>query len=219
MKIKSIFIYNILYISYLNATEGCNILSYTHDNKPKVFKIREDIPKYRKINITKKLSSFTLKYENQEIKIERAIEKSNHTCPPFCIQPMNIKGVKTVGELEVLDFIKGLKGKEARLFIDIRENREYKKHTIPRAINIPSHMLKNGSKYKKEVLTILGGKKNNNRWVFKFVPYLLIFGQGSDDSRTSNVIKTLMELSYPKEKIYYYRAGVNGWKNLGLTLY
>lgn len=221
---RNIYIFIILLNTYLNSTDGCNISSSIFNDKPKKFKIREDIAidiisKDIETKITEKLTSINVGDKNKNIEIKRVVKNIKHICPPFCIQPINIDGVKTVGELEVLDFIKGLNGKEPRLFIDIRKNREYKKSAIPGSINIPFNMLKSESKYQTEVLTTLGGKKIKNRWMFEFVPYLLIFGQGSDDSQTVNAIKILIELSYPKEKIYYYRAGFDGWKKLGLTIY
>ncbi len=215
--------YLLLFISYINAnSKGCIISPSLFENNPKhLFKIREEKKEiYIDLNITKRLQSIRLSYENYKINIKRSIKSINDkNAYKFYIQPMHIDGIKTVGELEVLNFIKGLKGKEPRLFVDIRKSKEFKFQTIPGAINIPFFMLEDGSKYQNEVLTLLGGKKENNRWIFDFVPYLTIFGRGSDDYRASNAIKTLIKLSYPKDKIYYYRGGVKGWKSLGLTLY
>lgn len=216
-------IYLLLLVSYINAdNKGCSISPSIFENNPKtVFKIREEKKKiYIDLNITKRLQSIRISYENQKINITRSIKSINDkNAYIFYIQPMHIDGIKTVGELEVLNFIKGLKGKEPRLFIDIRKSKEFKFQTIPGAINIPFFMLEDGSKYQNEVLTLLGGKKEKKRWRFDFVPNLIIFGRGSDDYRTLNAIKTLIKISYPKDKISYYRAGIKGWKGLGLTLY
>ncbi|RUM71168.1 MAG: hypothetical protein DSZ07_01095 [Sulfurovum sp.] len=225
-----ILIYPLFVSSYLNANQGCNISSFIEKSREReesnpTFKIREEkIKKERKnknieLKITKKLTSIKIIYENQTIQIKRTPKNDEHTCPPFCIQPMNIRGVKTVGELEVLDFIKELKGKEAKLLIDIRENKEFKQYTIPGAINIPYSMLKINSKYQKQILILLGGEKIGKKWLFKFVPTLLIFGTSDEDEKTYNAINTLLKLSYPNKKIYYYRAGIEGWNRLGLTLY
>ena len=228
-KYKHILLYSLLLTSYLNANQGCNISSFIEksiqiEESNPTFKIREEkIKKETKkkieLKITKTLSSIKIVYENQILRIKRTPKNQEHTCPPFCIQPMNIKGVSTVGELEVLDFIKELKGKEAKLLIDIRENKEFKQYTIPGAINIPYSMLKINSKYQKQILILLGGEKIGKKWLFKFVPTLLIFGTSDEDEKTYNAINTLLKLSYPNKKIYYYRAGIEGWNRLGLTLY
>ncbi len=228
-KYTHILLYPLLLTSYLNANQGCDISSIIEETAPKekttpTFKIREEKVKREtkkkiELKITETLSSISIIYENQILRIKRTPKNQEHTCPPFCIQPMNIKGVSTVGELEVLDFIKELKGKEAKLLIDIRNSKEFKQHTIPGAINIPYSMLKQNSKYQDQVLTLLGGKKLEGKWIFKFVPSLLIFGASNENDRASKAIKTLLKLSYPKKKIYYYRAGVEGWNHLQLTLY
>ena len=132
---------------------------------------------------------------------------------------MNIEGVKTVGELEILNFIQELKKEEAKLLIDIRTSKEYKEHTIPSAINIPHTMLKSKSKYQKKVLTLLGGEKDGEKWNFRHIPILLIFGTNEESPEASHVIRTLLKFSYPSEKILFYRAGIDSWKRLGLTVY
>jgi hypothetical protein len=230
-KYTYIILYPLLLTSYLNANQGCNILSIIEETAPieertSTFKIREEKVKIKKetkkkieLKITEILTSITIVHENQKLRIKRTPRNQEHTCPPFCIQPMNIKGVTTVGELEVLNFIKELKGKEAKLLIDIRNSKQFKQHTIPGAINIPYHMLKTHSKYQDQVLTLLGGKKQEGKWIFKSVPSLLIFGASDENDTASKAINTLLKLSYPNKKIYYYRAGVEGWNHLRLTLY
>jgi len=233
---KHILLSSLLLISSVNAKQGCdissvntkqwcNVSSVIEETIP-TFKIREEKATVKKetkkkleLKITETLTSIKIIYENQTLEIKRTPKNQKHTCPPFCIQPMNIKGVRTVGELEVLDFIKELKGKEAKLLIDVRKSKLYNQHTIPGAINIPYSMLDDKSKYQKEVLTLLGGKKLGDKWIFKSIPTLLIFGASDENEEASKSIKTLLELSYPHKKIYYYRAGVAGWSHLRLTLY
>lgn len=224
-----ILLYFFIFSSYLHANQGCDISSIIdkmslEEKKSPTFKIREEkikIDRKKKVEskITETLKSITIVYENQTIVIKRTPKNQHHTCPPFCIQPMNIKGIKTVGELEVLDFIKELKGEKPKLLIDVRNSREYNQNTIPGAINVPYSMLKPSSKYQQEVLTLLGGKKRGEKWIFKSVPTLLIFGVSKENDKASKAIKILLKLSYPNKKIYYYRAGIEGWKDLGLTLY
>jgi 3-mercaptopyruvate sulfurtransferase SseA len=130
--------------------------------------------------------------------------------------------VVTVAELEVLDFINRLKEKKARLLIDIRENNFYKEGTIPGAINLPSSMLKDESKYQIEVLKLLGAKRNNTKsnlkWSFTNALSLLIFGSSATSDDASSSVKKLLELGYPSSKLLYYRTGFQSWKALGLTI-
>ncbi|MBU1668613.1 hypothetical protein KKC13_09325 [bacterium] len=172
-----------------------------------------------KMNITESLVSVPVTHEKQELQIERNVIDATQSCPPFCIQPMRIAGVETVAELETLAFIATLKEKKPQLLVDARSSDFYRKSTIPGAINIPYTMLRNESKYQKEVLTLLGGKQSSKGWYFKNIQTLLIFGNGAKDIQASSAIKTLLFLGYPENKILYYRGGVESWENLGLTLY
>jgi len=171
------------------------------------------------IKITETLSSVDVIHLGKEMTIDRVASQNVPSCPPYCIQAMSIDGVKTVGELETLDFLDKLKEKKSRLVIDVRTSKEYKKETIPGAINLPFTMLIDGSPYQKEVLKLLGsGKKMKKKWFFKYPHQLLIFGENAFSSTASDSIHQLIELGYPKDKIFYYRGGILAWKMSGLVL-
>ena len=175
------------------------------------------------IAITETLMSIKVLHEKEEIVIKREVLNTKFSCPPFCIEPMNIKGVVTVAELEVLTFINKLKEKKARLLIDVRESSFYVDGTIPGAINLPFSMLKDESKYQEKILKLLGGKLKRKsskvKWSFRNVQCLLIFGNSATSSNASMAIKKLLELGYPSSKLLYYRTGISSWKRLGLTIY
>ena len=80
-------------------------------------------------------------------------------------------------------------------------------------------MLQADSQYFNDVIAILGIKKVADTWQLKDVYDLLIFDDGITDDKASKVIKSLLKLSYPSDKIFYYRGGFSSWKNLGLTSY
>lgn len=233
-------IYCMLSISYLNANElldisdclsntkqeevGCSIANIL-ETPAQIFRIREEEPleesmeKKFELNITEKLSSIKVKHQKEEILIKREAQSKKHTCPPFCIQPIKIKNIHSVGELEVLAFIKTLKEKKSKLLIDARSSTLYKINTIPGAINIPYNMMENRSKYQKKVLELLGATPQGSQWSFTRVPTLLIFGNSEEEAQATKAIKSLLKLSYPSNKILFYRGGLEAWKRLGLTLY
>jgi len=198
--------------SVLANTEESNCSTSEKKNSPLIGKTTA---------ITPKLNAVKVLHEKDEVLIERKLLNKNFTCPPFCIEPMKIQGVNTLGELEVLAFIDKLKEKKGRLLIDVRENNLYDKETIPGAINLPLSMLKDGSKYQGEVLRLLGAKlkKSNNKWSFKKAQKLLIFGDSASTPEAVKSLKTLLRLGYPSDKLYFYRGGVSSWKALGLTTY
>lgn len=136
------------------------------------------------------------------------------------ISPMVIeKGVKTVGELEVIEFIKDAQGNKNLLLIDARLPDWYLKQTIPTAENIPFNYF-NPEKYPDEfqdVLEHLGVSYENNKYNFKNARKLLLFCNGSWCLQSALAIKNLTKLGYPKEKLLWYRGGMYSWKMLNLT--
>ncbi len=169
----------------------------------------------KKVKITEKLNSITVIFQKKRLKIERV---SNIGCPPYCISPINIAKVKTVGELETINFMNSFKKNRNRILVDARSASEYKKSTIPTAVNIPYSMLKPKSKYREEILKLLGVKKLQKSWYFKRVHKLLIFDSGILDNRATKIINSLIKIGYPQNKLLYYRGGIESWRRLGLTL-
>ena len=180
------------------------------------------------IKITKELTSIVAEDKGNNIVIKRvqdpnsklnsAFTKVKKECPPYCIQPMNIGNVKTVGELEVLEFIKDMKDSSGSLLIDARTRAWYKKGTIPTAINLPFSMLDKKGKYFSRILTLLGGKKIGDSWNFDNAQKLLIFSNGVWDEQATIEIKNLIDVGYPEDKLLYYRGGMQMWNAVGLTI-
>ncbi len=179
------------------------------------------------VNITPEIDSIVIEQKNKTIKIERIqddkhrlnnnFSKTSRSCPPFCIQPMNIANVKTVGELEVLAFLKNLNEQSHSILIDARTSEWYRSGSIPGAINLPFTMLKKDGKYINKILYILGANKKSSSWDFSNVQQLMIFSNGIWDKQASEAIKSLLEVGYPSENILYYRGGMQSWCNVGLT--
>jgi rhodanese-related sulfurtransferase len=233
-------IYFMLSIGYLDANElletsnclsstkyeeiGCSIANIL-ETPSQTFRIREEEPikeiiqEKFELNITERLSFIKVKHQKEEIFIKREAKSKKHTCPPFCIQPIKIKNIHSIGELDVLAFIKTLKEKKSKLLIDVRSATRYKISTIPGAINIPYSMMEDKSKYQEKVLKLLGATEQKSQWKFTRVPTLLIFGNSEEEPQATKAIKSLLKLSYPSNKILYYRGGLEAWKRLGLTLY
>jgi len=212
-----------------NSEQGCSILGLVDTPTNIIFEKQKEINcteefsvEVVKTAISEQLMSVKVLHETKEILIEREVLNHQETCPPFCIQPMHIENVLTVGELEVLSFIEKLKEKKARLLIDVRESAFYVQGSIPGSINLPFSMLKAKSKYQEEVLKLLGAtgikKSSSLKWSFKDAQSLLIFGNSITSDEASNAIKELLKLGYPSSKLLYYRAGLTSWKGLGLSI-
>ena len=179
------------------------------------------------VNITKDLESVNTLHKDEKVIITRDqnskkrltnnFTKTSRECPPFCIQPMYIGKVKTVGELELLEFLTALSSESNTLLLDTRTTEWHKASTIPGSVNLPFTMLKKDGKYIDKVLSILGGKKDGTQWNFQKVQTLLIYSNGVWDAQATTAIESLIEVGYPEDKILYYRGGMQSWQNLGLT--
>jgi len=181
------------------------------------------------VKITEELESVVIQEGDKEVKIERVqdvkhrltsnFSKTSRECPPFCVQPMQIGKVKTIGEIELLSHIKEMQKDDAdMLLIDVRTRDWLRNGTIPSATNLPFTMIQKGSKYLNKILNLLGAKEQNGKWNFDKVPTMIIFSNGLWDAQATKAIKSLVELGCPEDKILYYRGGMQSWNILGLTV-
>ena len=93
------------------------------------------------VNISNDISFVDVKHNGKEIRIQRnqspdnlvnpEYAKTSRKCPPFCIQPYSLgNGVETIGELELIDYIKkSLVSNNSILVIDSRTEDWVKKGT------------------------------------------------------------------------------------------
>ena len=163
------------------------------------------------VKIQENTSYFYINQSGQKIRVERIQDvanrltddftKTSRTCPPYCIQPIQAaKGVRTIGELELIEAIKDPK----MLLIDARPREWFVLESLPGAVNIPEKVTTN-PKAKEKLLGIL---KNRT---------LLVYGNGSWSPEATRFIQNMIRMGYPAEKLLFYRDGLQGWKLLGLT--
>ena len=182
-----------------------------------------------KVKITKNISSITVSHLGQKVEIKRIQDpyhvlsddytKTSRECPPFCIHPMKVAdGVKTIGEVEMMDYIKNYVNKDKGVIVDARLPSWYKVETIPSAINIPFTLLEEVDKETIDtIFSSLGAKKSENGWDFSNAKTLIVFDNGVWCDQATRFVKSILKAGYPAEKIVYYRDGFQGWKLLGLT--
>ncbi len=186
------------------------------------------------VNITPTLESVTVKHGDRDVKIMRnqnqkntvnpAFAKTSRKCPPFCIQPSSLApGVETIGELEVLDYLKLIsEGDESILVIDSRTPDWVAKGTIPGSINISWKKLNPAQGADPisigEILVDRFNAKNlEGLWDYSQAKTLILFCNGMWCGQTPDNIINLLKFGYPAHKIKWYRGGMQNWENLGLT--
>jgi rhodanese-related sulfurtransferase len=185
------------------------------------------------VNITADMPTLEVMHNGQKVAIQRnqnqdnninpAFGKTSRKCPPFCIQPGELApGVDTIGELEVLHYLKKMSdGDKSIMVIDSRTPDWAAKGTIPGAVNIPWDKLNIG---KSDPITVqeilekqLGAKQSEGFWNFSNAKTLVMFCNGSWCGQSPTNIKGLLKIGYPADKIKWYRGGMQDWEMLGLT--
>ncbi|WP_320036387.1 rhodanese-like domain-containing protein [Halarcobacter sp.] len=141
------------------------------------------------------------------------------------IQPLILTdGVKTVAEIEVLDFIenRSSKDKNKYVLVDSRTNDWFQAGTIPSAVNIPYDELTYDEDFELEyerAYELLGVKiLEKNKYDFSDAKTAIFFCNGAWCAQSPRAIKQLVKIGYPKEKILWYRGGIASWAGLSLTL-
>jgi len=161
--------------------------------------------------------------QNQNNTINPDFAKTSRKCPPFCIQPgVLAPGVKTIGELEVIHYLKKMSdGDTSIMVVDSRTPDWVAKGTIPGAINIPWDQLNIGKSDPITVQEILEkhfGVKNQDGFnMFDNAKTVVMFCNGQWCGQSPTNIKGLLKIGYPAEKIKWYRGGMQEWEALGLT--
>ncbi len=141
------------------------------------------------------------------------------------IQPLVLqKGIKTVAELEVLQFIedKVNEDPDKYILVDSRTPEWFDAGTIPSSVNIPydeleydeDFELEYEKAYKNLSIKILG----KNKFDFSKAKTAIFFCNGSWCPQSKKAIDQLLKIGYPKEKILWYRGGIASWAGVSLTL-
>ena len=186
------------------------------------------------VGITSKMMDAEVVHDGKKVKITRnqnnkntvnpSFSKTSRPCPPFCIQPATLApGVETVGELEVIEYLKKMAaGDDSILLIDSRTPDWVKKGTIPGAVNIPWTKL-NPAKG-ADPLTIgeilqdqFNVKESEGLWNFNDAKTLVLFCNGMWCGQSPNNIENLLKFGYPANKLKWYRGGMQDWEILGLS--
>ncbi|MGB5965453.1 MAG: rhodanese-like domain-containing protein, partial [Sulfurimonadaceae bacterium] len=138
-------------------------------------------------------------------------------------QPMKIdKEIETVGELEVLKFLAILEFEPDKYaLIDARDPQWYEEMTIPNSINIPyAHMKKdeNLSKEYTRTLKLLNIEiDKNGKLDFSLAKEVILFCNANWCVQSVWAVKSLVKMGYPKNKIFWYRGGLQDWAGSGFT--
>lgn len=186
------------------------------------------------VNITHELPFVEIPVEGSVVRIERNPDPFNmidpdyaltsRRCPPFCVQPMHLApGVETIGELELLDYLKRSAAVNADvLVVDSRDGTwPARSGVIPGAVVIPWQELFLEKGDRERIATMLedrfGARRDGPLWSFAQAKTLVFYCNGPWCGQSPTNIKSLLAIGYPAHKLKWYRGGMQAWKALGLT--
>ncbi|EFO30233.1 rhodanese domain-containing protein [Roseibium sp. TrichSKD4] len=172
-----------------------------------------------KVGITKDIMSVTVETAEGGVEIKRNQDpearlgepwvKTSRECPNFCIQPMTpAPGVTTIGELEVLEFLRT----GDALLVDGRIRPQFEEGTIPGAISVPYNEA-------ADRLGEFGCEVDFDGWICEGeMPKVVLFCNGPWCGQSPTAARRMIKAGFPAENIYYYRGGMQNLHMLGLTV-
>ena len=172
------------------------------------------------VAITKGVMSVTVPTESGPVEVSRVQDNDAvidgefariaRPCPNFCIQPMiPAEGVTPIGELELLEML----NKPDVVVVDGRVRPDFLGGAIPGAVNIPYTEA-------ADRLGELGCEPDVEGWICdgESVKSAALYCNGPWCGQSPTAARRMIEAGFPAEKIFYYRAGMQGWRMLGLTV-
>ena len=190
----------------------------TTGEKKRITIKREIDPKCKNIHISNDVF-WKDKYASQ--KVSKACKSTFITSAGKTVFPMQIhKDIETYGEIEVMAFVKKMQKDKSMLFIDTRDEEWYEYRTIPGAMNIHYAYMMMPKVFEEEYkasLVKLGVLTKNKPFDFSKAKTILLFCNGAWCSQSPKMVKALLSLGYPPEKIKWYRGGMDDWLGLSMT--
>ena len=204
-------------------------VSITHAEKPVAIS-KGDGPYSLEIGVSVDVGNQKImRNQNNKNTVNPSFAKTSRPCPPFCIQPMELRpGVETIGEQEIIHYAvmmsKGQKmpdGSEI-MIIDSRTPDWTAKGMIPGAVNLPWTLLSERKGADPisiaEIMTEqFGAKEQNGLFYFDSAKTLVLYCNGMWCGQSPNNIKSLLKYGYPADKIKWYRGGMQNWEILGFN--
>lgn len=185
--------------------------------------------------------------QNQDNHLTGPFTKTSRKCPPFCINPIEMgANIKTVGELEVIAFLKSHVQRGTGILVDARTPDWHNKGTIPGSVNFPFTIFSKPDddpallsvldqlgvvkyvaqppKEKTIVEKVMSYFEEEEaagpppKWDFTNAKELVLWCNGIWCGQSPRAIRGLQKLGYPSEKMRWYRGGMQVWQILGFNV-
>jgi len=200
-------------------SDGIETVHIYHRGDSKRITIKREIdPECLKIDIS---NDMFWQEQYASHKVSQACKSTFITSAGKTIFPMKLhKDVETYGEIEVMHFIKEMQDDPSMLFIDTRDEEWYGYRTIPGAHNMHYVYMTMPEVFEEEhkaSLKKLGIVQKDNTYDFTNAKTVLLFCNGAWCSQSPKMVKALLALGYPPQKIKWYRGGMDDWLGLSMT--
>ena len=181
---------------------------------------------YDKVKISPDISFIYVYHKGKAVKVHRIQDTKNKLTgwyaktyrPGTTIQPIIMnKDIQTIGEVELIKFMRDKVNKRKGLIIDVRQKAFHDEEAIPSSVYISLKTVRN-DKTREKLFETLGMKKQGDgKWDGDDALELAVYCHGLWCSLAPKFINLMTKYGYPTDKIKYYRGGMQMWKILGFT--
>ena len=181
----------------------------------------------KEVLIQKDFKSVNVIHNGEPVDLQRNQDRSNNIMKFYQgtwrgkiqpMQPFKPHPVETIAELEVIHYIDQIShGNDSILIVDSRpQSTVMITGMIPSAVRINSKQLLSHEARLKAFKTF-GVKWVDNQWDFSQAKTLVLYCNGFWCGKSPRMIRKLLVLDYPADKLKYYRGGMQAWRSVGLT--
>lgn len=181
----------------------------------------------KEVLIQKDFKSINVIHRSVPVNIERNQDRENNIMEFYQgtwrgkiqpLHPFKPHPVETVAELEIIDYIDKIShGDDSIMIVDSRPKSAILiTGMIPGSTQV-EYIDVVSSRYRVKTFESFNVKKVDNQWDFSNAKILVIYCNGLWCGKSPRMIRKLIKLGYPAQKIKYYRGGMQAWKSVGLT--
>ncbi|MGB2130568.1 MAG: rhodanese-like domain-containing protein [Marinobacterium sp.] len=173
------------------------------------------------------LASFTVTHDGKPVEIYRIQDEKHSIHPlyattargmPQAMHPFAPHPVETLGEREFVEYMMRAEKDQQVMIVDTRTIGWHVRLTIPGAKSYPYTMMDDAADRDWALDDFGVTKTDKGEYDFSGARTLAMFCNGYWCGQTPAMIRKLLEIGYPAEKLKYYRGGMQAWTSLGLTV-
>jgi len=147
------------------------------------------------------------------------VSRQSEDCTGICIAPLlAVEGIETVAEFDVITFIAETVAAGGGLLIDSRPLDARDAGAIAASISVPTELLDAANPFRNDILVAMGAREFEGTLNFADAMPLMVYDNGPLANDAARSVSLLVEAGYPREKIKYYRGGLQVWTALGLSI-